>query len=439
MTTPPPLTALARLLIEAQTNQRLSISALADRIGCHRSLLYRWLGGECRPQKKEHLQSIAQVCGQSVAFIQELISPSPLSLPATPSRKTVRQSLLRVQNPLDLPAALTLLAEDVFQIDQLELYLAGLETPLPYMWRAGAYPGERAEEVGSAGEVVPLFHYVTDWSAFTPKSQNDLIARAFATRQMQEVLDVRFLSQLGIAAHWLLVAPFVHEQQCLGCLVLKSAARGYLTTAEAALVKEACRCLAPVVVEHTRLFDRMGMHHTARMLLTGYQTMLGQELPLTGNPPQQARLLETLARQASTLGSLLLSLAQQLRYARLRFNDLSIQQIDSQTGTMLAIGTQQGKRLLPPALFDATTAVPCWEAFQSGKPIYRPDLSKSDPYGECDRHSHQPVLAILDVPFKWGEYQGTLGVNSLDPNPWAERDLKKIAGFVRRFRPEKTP
>ena len=66
--------------------------------------------------------------------------------------------------------------------------------------------------------------------------------------------------------------------------------------------------------------------------------------------------------------------------------------------------------------------------------LYRPNLLNEDPYGERDPFSQPPVVAILDVPFSWGSDQGTVGLNSLHPDPWDDMTLVAIRSSVQSFK-----
>jgi signal transduction histidine kinase len=74
------------------------------------------------------------------------------------------------------------------------------------------------------------------------------------------------------------------------------------------------------------------------------------------------------------------------------------------------------------------------KAFWSGGvPVYRPDLTKEDPYHERpyirQKGSDMVVRSILDVPF----LKGTLVINSLEPNAFSEWDihvLQEIASVL---------
>lgn len=413
---------LARLLIETKANHRLSAVEMAAHIGCHRSLLYRWMKGECLPQKRKYLQGIARLCGQKMAFINKIVLAATSRTLYFP--RSLRQPLFETQGSVDPFDSFSALVEDVFQADQVELFLAGIATPLPYLWNVNVYLPDSPPMSSSC---IPLYEYVKDWSGFDPKNQNDLIVRSFVTQQIQELFDARYLQQLGIAGTWFLAIPLLYRERSLGCLVLKSSTRAYLNLAETKLLKDVCRCMAEGIVQHSRVLDRMGIYHAARTLLNTYKGIEGNELL------ERPAYLAALAEQASALGRLLLSVSSQLRDTHFRFHDISIQYIDEQSGVMLAIGTQHGKSLQPPALFDSTTAMSCWESFKSNKLVYRPDLLKEDPYNERDLFSSRPVLAILDIPFGWGKHQGTIGVNSLEPHSWGDRDLDFIWDFVRRF------
>ena len=70
------------------------------------------------------------------------------------------------------------------------------------------------------------------------------------------------------------------------------------------------------------------------------------------------------------------------------------------------------------------------EMWQRGEPTYRPDLEADDPLGERERLQRRTrIRAVVDVPFS----RGTLGINSLAPNPYSEDDLlflQELAGVL---------
>jgi GAF domain-containing protein len=423
--------ALARLLAETKSNYGYSATELARRIGCHRSHLYRFLKGECLPENAEYLQGIARVCHRDLAFIQQIVqeisSPASSSPRIPDPAKEIRKSLAQIQGPAELFASLPALAKDAFQAEQVEVFLGGLAEPLPYLWCVNSYLVVAPQRSDAS---IPLYRYVREWGTFTPQSIEDIIVRAFAAQQIQEYSDPHFLRRLGVKTAWLLVAPLVSRERSIGCLVFQSSARAYLTPPESAALKDICHWVTEGLMEHPLVFDRMCVYHAARMMIDSYRNLGGEEIST-----EAPTYLAALSEQATVIGRTLLAAGNQLRRARFRFHDVSIQQIDEESGTMLAIGTRQkGKGLLPPALFDATTAVPCWEAFKSKKPVYRPDLHQDDPYSEKDYFTQQPVLSIIDLPFSWGGYRGTLGINSLDARPWADSDLAFLEEFVKRFR-----
>lgn len=423
--------ALARLLVEARRNYGYSTAELARHIGCHRSHLYRLLKGESLPENSDHLQGIARACHRDLAFIQKIVQEvsSPTSpLHASDSAKKIRKPPSQIQGPAELFSSLPKIAEDIFQADQVELFLGGLAEPLPYLWCVNSYLIAAPRRSTSS---IPLYRYVREWENFTPQCMEDIIVRAFASQQIQEFSDSCFLHNLGVNTTWLLVAPLVSHDRSIGCLVFKSSSpRAYLTLQEAASLKDLCRWLVNGLMGHPFVFDRMSVYHAARMMIENYRDMGGEELS-TEKPAH----LVALSEQASLMGHFLLQAGNQLRRAHFPFHDISIQQIDEESGTMIAIGTKQkGKGLLPPALFDATTAVPCWEAFKSKKFVYRPDLLKDDPYSERDHFTQKPVLSIIDLPFSWDGYRGTLGINSLDANPWTDNELMFLEEFVKKFR-----
>lgn len=417
------LNDIARLLFETMRRQNLTATQLAARLGCHRSHLYRWLNGECLPHKMSHLQGIAQVCGRDLQSVLDMVVEMREGFYSDHLWNRLRASLPHVKEPGDLAGALAVVAE-LFQVEQVELFLAG-PSAVAYLWCAGAHPFDPAR----IGALIRIYGYAVIGGALAPQTREETIVRAFAIRQPVEFADTRPLA----SSTALVVSPLLQGERAIGCLALSSPSRAGLAPAERSLLKEVCRYLAEVLTEHRAVFEHLGRVHGARILVDIYRELRGEDPPpLDGKSP-----LAILAEQADELGRILLSIARQLRLAKCAFHDLSIQQIDASTGTMLAIGTDHGKVLQPPALFDAVTAPPCWEAFKSGRPVYRPDLSKENPYDEGDLSESQPVLAILDLPFAWGPYQGTIGVNSLQASPWTAREIKAIETLVRRFNPKK--
>jgi transcriptional regulator with XRE-family HTH domain len=394
----------------------LSAGQLAQQIGCHRSLLYRWLNGECLPHKPVYLQGIALACGCELPALLALMAGPPDQGRAASLEERLGPLFAQVQEPADLDQGLEAIAR-FFRTEEVELFLAS-PISVACLWRAGLHPFDP----GRIGALIRLCDYAVDWRELSPHTEEEAIARAFILGQAVEFVDLR------LHARRLVAAPLGSGQH-LGCLVLRLDWHERLTPGQAALLREVCACLAAGVEARRQVFDSLGRVYGARVLAELYRELHGEEMMLQkGQSP-----LRALMGQAEGLGRLLLSLARRLRQTDLAFNDLSIQHIESDTGMMLAIGTAQGRHLRPPALFEAATAIPCWEAFKTGRPVYRPDLSKDNPYGEGDPSLPRSVRAIVDLPFAWEQGQGTVGINSLRPHPWSEQELRQLAELLDRL------
>lgn len=414
-----PLNDLSRLLFETLKRQNLSATQLAARIGCNRSHLYRWLNGECLPQKTSHLQGIARACGQDFQSLLNLIlgmktGPTPDQL-----WDRLNRAFLQIEHPADLTGGLALLA-DIFKVERAALYI-----PCPIsvscLWCAGLYPFDTAQQ----GSLVRLYAYAVDWTSFAVKTPEETIARAFCLRQLAEFADER---PLGPAV-WVAASPLLLAGQPQGCLVLQSAAPAFLRAESAGLLRELSSYLAEMVGRCRPQLDLLGREYAGRLLAGIYRELRGAEAPSRDGKAPMALL----TAQADDLSRALQAVLRQFRLTSIPFHDLSLQHIDPDTGTMLAVGTDHGQIILPPSLFDTITAAPCWEAFKSGKPLYRQDLSRDNPYSEGNFADPHPVLAIADIPFAWGKLQGTLGINSLKANPWNKRHQRVLEGFVRNF------
>lgn len=418
---PPPVppTELARLLLDTLKRQGLSATQLAARIGCNRSHLYRWLKGECLPQKSSHLQGIALACGQDLQWLLNLVLGAKAGPAVEPLWKELNGAFRQIDHPADLVPGLELLAR-FFRAEGAALYLPS-PISLSCLWCAGATPFDP----GQATPLVRLYAYAVDWGTLRVKSPAEAIARAFCARQPTEFADA---CTRGPAA-WTVASPLLLAGQPQGCLVLQAGAPAFSLDESAGQLREVSSYLAELVRRCRPQLDLLGREHAGRLLAEIYRELCGSELPGPGGKTPLALLIE----QADTLNRTLQAVRRQFRLTGIPFHDLSLQHIDPGTGTMLAVGTNHGRGLLPPALFEAATAVPCWEAFRTGKPIYRPDLGRHNPYAEGNLAAADPVLAITDLPFRWGRLQGTLGINSLEANPWSRRHQQLLAGFVRRF------
>ncbi|MCC7261189.1 MAG: helix-turn-helix domain-containing protein [Candidatus Latescibacteria bacterium] len=416
---PAPPSELSRLLFDTLKRQGLSATQLAARIGCNRSHLYRWLNGECLPQKTSHLQGIARACGQDLQWLLSLVLDTKTGPAADPLWDRLNQAFLQIDHPADLAPGLGLLAE-FFRVERAALYLPS-PISLSCLWCAGAAPFDP----GQSDPLVRLYAYAVDWGALVAKSPAEAIARAFCTRQPTEFADACALGQ----AAWTVVSPLLLAGQPRGCLVLQSAAPAFSLAESAGRLREVGSYLAELVGRCRPQLDLLGREHAGLLLTEIYRELHGGELPGPGTKAPLALLIE----QADNLSRTLQAVLRQFRLTGIPFHDLSLQHIDPTTGTMLAVGTNHGRGMLPPALFEAATAVPCWEAFRTGKPVYRHDLGRNNPYSEGNLADPDPVLAIADLPFHWGSLQGTLGINSLKANPWSRRHQQLLAGFVRRF------
>lgn len=415
---------LGRLLFQTMRKKNLTAQQLAQQIGCHRSLLYRWLNGECLPHKPAYIQGIAQASGCELPALLNMMAGAQAQLHASPLGERLHVALSQVREPADLDQGLGLIAE-VFQAEEAELFLIS-PIAVSCLWRAGLHPFDPAR----IGVLVRLYSYMVDWRSWAPRTVEEALARCFVLDQVVEFAEPQH------PPSWLAAVPLWCGQQKLGCLVLRGAARPGLNPAETVLLREASSCLAEEVVgAHHQIFDSLGRMYAVRVLADLYRELRGEELPLQKGKSPVGALVE----QAEELGQTLLSLARHLRQIEVPFNGLSIQHIEPDTGTMLAIGTIHSGHLLPPVLLDTSTALPCWEAFKTGKIVYRPDLSKTNPYHEGDPSQSYAVQAIADLPFAWGQNQGTVGINSFKPNPWSERDLQQIAELLSHFHPRKKP
>lgn len=414
----PQVEGLGGLLFQTMRRKSLTVGQLAQQIGCHRSLLYRWLNNECLPHKPAYLQGIAQACGCELSALLSLMAGPQTPLHSDSLEERLSAALSQVQEPADLDQGLEMVAQ-LFQVEQVELFLLS-PISVACLWRAGLHPFDLAQ----VGALIRLCDYAVDWHELSPHTGEEAVARAFALGQVVEFADSR------LHAPRIIAAPLWRGQQRVGCLVLKGAARSGLSPAETASLREAASCLAEMAGERRQVFESLGRVYAARVLADLYRELRGEEVPLQkGQSP-----LGALVEQAEDLGRILRSLAHCFRNIDLVFHDLSIQQIEPDTGTMLAIGTyDRGRRFLPPALFDATAVLPCWEAFKTGRPVYRPSLSEENPYGEGGPHGFQGVQAIVDLPWAWEKGQGTVGINSLRSHPWSEWELRQIADLLGRL------
>jgi transcriptional regulator with XRE-family HTH domain len=420
-----PLNDLSRLLFDTLKRQSLTVSQLASRIGCNRSHLYRWLNGDCLPQKTSHLQGIARACGQDFQSLLNLILGMRERPAADHLWDRLNHAFLQIEHPADLTPGLALLAE-IFKVDRAALYV-----PCPIsvscLWCAGQHPADAARQ----GALVRLYTYAVDWGSFAAKTPEEAVARAFCTRQPAEFVEPRPLGQ----AAWLIASPLLLAGQPQGCLVLQSATPAFPLAESAGLLRELSGYLAEMVARCRPQLDLLGREHAGRLLAEIYCELRGAEAPAQGIKAPMALLIE----QAGTLTRTLQTMLRQFRLIGVPFHDLSLQHIDPATGTMLAVGTDHCRGILPLALFDAATAAPCWEAFRTGKPVYRQDLSWHNPYSEGNFPDPNPVLAIADIPFSWGRLQGTLGINSLKANPWNKRRQQALEGFVRNYADGSSP
>ena len=67
--------------------------------------------------------------------------------------------------------------------------------------------------------------------------------------------------------------------------------------------------------------------------------------------------------------------------------------------------------------------------WRGGVPVYRRDLAQEDFHGEQEalsQHFGEPVRAVLDVPFA----QGTLSINSTEPDPFSDDDIAVLGELV---------
>jgi len=68
--------------------------------------------------------------------------------------------------------------------------------------------------------------------------------------------------------------------------------------------------------------------------------------------------------------------------------------------------------------------------WQSGEPVYRPDIQTDDPHGEAAYFSRSPrgaVRSILDVPFD----AGTLALNSTEPHAYTDEHIAQVQELAR--------
>ena len=102
----------------------------------------------------------------------------------------------------------------------------------------------------------------------------------------------------------------------------------------------------------------------------------------------------------------------------------SVQVVDKDKGD--EVSYQISDRRVHEAYTGSVAGTPVEVCWGEQRPVYRPDLSQDDPYGEAGFLWDEQigytaaVRSVLDVPFQ----QGTLAVNSTEPDAFSQKDIE---------------